>query len=109
MRISKLPFSRKKTVSTAVAVIVYYPLARLSYVLDRLGLKVDAFPLSSYRNQSFYTMRTDSLDRFGTKLEKRFSRSEIAGMLESAGFRDVTFSDHSPYWVCLSYRSNGLS
>ena len=41
---------------------------------ERLGTDVRHFPLSAYRDRSFYTMRTDALDRFGTRLERRFSR-----------------------------------
>ena len=44
--------------------------------MSKLKLNVFNFPLSDYKNKSFYTMRTDALDRFGTKLEKRFSKKE---------------------------------
>ena len=30
-------------------------------------------------------MRTDALDRFGTRLEQRFTRDEIKIMMENAG------------------------
>jgi hypothetical protein len=49
-------------------------------------------------------MRTDSLDRFGTKLEKRFSRAEIEIMMQNAGFENVTFSDIEPYWCAVGYK-----
>ena len=65
---------------------------------ERLGIDVDSFPLSTYRNRSFYTMRTDALDRFGTRLEHRFTRAQIREMLEAAGLERVTFSDRRPYW-----------
>ena len=47
-------------------------------------------------------MKTDALDRFGTSLEKRFSRQEITEMLENAGFENINFSNDMPYWVCIS-------
>jgi len=47
-------------------------------------------------------MKTDALDRFGTSLEKRFSRDEIKNMLLEAGFKDIKFSEKMPMWVCLA-------
>ena len=66
---------------------------------------VDAMPLSYYRSRSLYVMRTDALDRFGTRLEHRFTRKEITGMLESAGLRDIVFSENAPYWCAVGLRS----
>lgn len=99
--ISRLPFRLRKAVSGAIAAGVYYPLARSARLLERLGADVSAMPLSAYRQQSFYTMRTDALDRFGTRLEQRFSRSEIQLMMESCGLGDIRFSDAVPYWVAI--------
>ena len=50
-------------------------------------------------------MRTDSLDRFGTKLEQRFSKKQILKMLTDNGFSDVEFSDSLPYWVVIGYKN----
>jgi hypothetical protein len=50
-------------------------------------------------------MRTDALDRFGTALEHRFTRVQIAELLEAAGFSGVTFSKAEPYWVAVAYRN----
>ena len=44
-------------------------------------------------------MRTDALDRFGTRLEQRFTRAEIDKMMRDAGLRDIVFRDDEPYWV----------
>jgi len=41
-------------------------------------------------------MRTDSLDRFGTRIEKRFPREEILAMMEQAGLERVQFSPSAP-------------
>lgn len=102
--ISRQPFDRKRRLTTLIAYVVYLPLARLAWLAERLGLDVAAFPLADYRNKPLYFMKTDALDRFGTKLEQRFSRAEIAAMLADAGFRDVTFSTEPPFWVCVAYR-----
>jgi hypothetical protein len=72
--------------------------------LEKLGLDVDAIPLSFYRHRSFYVMRTDALDRFGTKLEKRFTKTEISQMMERAGLENLVFSDRAPYWCAVGYR-----
>ena len=49
-------------------------------------------------------MATDSLDRFGTKLEKRFTKNEIKNMLLKAGFVDIMFSKNTPYWVAIAWK-----
>lgn len=97
----RLPAWLKNLVTDMLAIVVYYPLARIALLVERMGLGVDLLPLSYYRSHSFYTMRTDSRDRFGTPLEKRFTRNQIAEMMEAAGLQDVKFSDRPPYW-CAS-------
>ena len=103
--ISRLPFRSRKAVTTIIATLVYWPLARASRVAERVGMPVGAVPLSAYRRSSFYTMRTDALDRFGTRLEQRFSRGEIEEMMSSAGLVDIRFSDKPPFWVACGRRS----
>lgn len=49
-------------------------------------------------------LRTDALDRLGTRLEKRFTQTEITKMLEDAGFVDIQFSDHVPYWSAVAIK-----
>jgi hypothetical protein len=49
-------------------------------------------------------MRTDALDRFGTKLEKRFSRKEIQSMMEKSGLEHIVFSENPPYWCAVGYK-----
>ena len=99
--ISNTPFKIKKLLTDIIALTIYYPLARFSLMLNFLGLNTDNIPLSFYKNESLYTMRTDSLDRFGTKLEKRFSKKEISKLLYSSGFKEVKFSEIMPFWVAI--------
>ena len=73
-------------------------------LLEKLGINVNNIPLSSYRKNSFYTMRTDALDRFGTRLEQRFSKNEIQEMMTQAGLEKIVFSNEVPYWVALGYK-----
>ena len=44
------------------------------------------------------------LDRFGTRLEKRFTRPEIAAMLESAGLSNIRFRNAEPFWCAVGIR-----
>jgi hypothetical protein len=48
-------------------------------------------------------MRTDALDRFGTRLEQRFSRIEIQQMMESAGLERIVFSEKNPFWCAVGF------
>jgi hypothetical protein len=91
----------KHATTDSIALLVYLPLARMSLVAQKLGLNTAGMPLYYYRNHSFYTMRTDSRDRFGTPLEQRFTRQDIAQMMVSAGLIDVRFSEEAPYWCVV--------
>src|SRR5258708_3109470 len=93
--VSRLPYHAKYFISKIIAVCVYVPLARLSPLAERFGLSVATFPLSDYRNQGFYTMRTDAFDRFGTRLEKRFPAKQIRPMMLSAGLERIRFNERS--------------
>ena len=101
--ISSLPHSARFAVSQLIAAGVYFSLARGSRVVERLGADPTLIPLSQYRNNSFYTMRTDALDRFGTRLEKRFTKAEIQTMMENCGLIDIKFSDRS-FWTAIGYK-----
>ena len=103
--ISKMPSNIKAIITNFIAIFVYYPLARFSLFAEKIGFKVNNWLLSSYRKTSFYTMKTDSRDRFGTPLEKRFTRLQIMEMMESAGLKDIEFSEIPPYW-CAVGRKN---
>jgi SAM-dependent methyltransferase len=99
--ICRLPSWLKHATTDSIALLVYLPLARMSLVAQKLGLNTAGMPLYYYRNHSFYTMRTDSRDRFGTPLEQRFTRQDIAQMMVSAGLIDVRFSEEAPYWCVV--------
>ncbi len=99
--ISLLPFKFKKIITDVIAILVYFPCARISLLFNLIGFDVFNFPLSDYKNKSLYTMRTDALDRFGTKLERRFSKKDIEELLLNNGFKEVVFSSNMPYWVAF--------
>lgn len=102
--VSRLPFAGRYVASQVLAVVVYWPLARAARLLDRFGLLPGGWPLAYYGDKPFYVLRTDALDRFGTRLEQRFSRAEIRAMLIDAGFVDISFSDRPPYWCAVAYK-----
>jgi hypothetical protein len=104
--ISRLPYKLKYLFSQIIAAFVYYPLARVARIATKFGIKTDNFPLVSYSNWSFYTMRTDALDRFGTRLEHRFTQVEIKEMMLAAGLKDIVFSDRKPYWCAMGIKSS---
>lgn len=101
--ISSLPHSVRYVVSQLIAGFVYWPLARTARILEIAGFDVDALPLSQYRQNSFYVMRTDALDRFGTSLEKRFTKAEIKEMLERSGLENIVFSD-TAFWTAVGIK-----
>ncbi len=103
--ISVLPKKIKFLITDILAATLYFPLAKISLICEKyLKLKVDNFPLNAYRNLSFYTMRTDSLDRFGTQIEYRYTKKQIIDLLTKYGFRDIEFSKKIPYWIAISYK-----
>lgn len=107
--ISKLPTEGRYAASQFLAASVYFPLARTANALERLGMNVDAFPLSAYRHRSFYVMRNDALDRFGTRLEQRFTAEQISSMMREVGLTNIEFSSSMPYWCAVGRkpRHNG--
>lgn len=98
--VSSLPQRVAGAITTVIAALVYLPLARTARILDAVGLGrvADRLPLRFYSRLSFRTMRNDSLDRFGTTLEKRYRREEVLSLLEEAGLVDIRVSDEAPYW-----------
>lgn len=105
-RIARMPFPLRYGVSQVIAGAVYLPLARAARTLEQVGMKVENIPLSAYRHRSFYVMRTDALDRFGTKLERRFTRNEIDELMRSAGLTDIRFDESGAFWTAVGYRAS---
>lgn len=103
--ISRLPFGARKLITSALAAGIYWPLAKIAGAGEKAGLDVARLLLSFYRHSSFYTMRTDALDRFGTRLEHRFSRIEIEAMMHSCGLSDIRFREGEPYWVACGRKA----
>ena len=51
-------------------------------------------------------MRTDSLDRFGTSFEKRFSKREIEEMMLKSGLTKIEFSKNEPFWTAVGIKKS---
>jgi hypothetical protein len=88
------------------AATVYWPLARSARLLRRLGFSsmAAALPLAFYSDLSFLTMRNDSLDRFGTGLEKRYTGAQVVALMKAVGLRDVQLAPDAPFWHAVGRR-----
>jgi SAM-dependent methyltransferase len=104
--IANLPSTTKDFTCDAIAASVYWPLSRMARIGQTLGLDVSGVPLTAYRNRSFYSMRTDARDRFGTPLEKRFTADQVTRLMREAGFENVRLSSEPPYWCALGIRGS---
>ncbi|MDP1721127.1 MAG: methyltransferase domain-containing protein [Candidatus Nanopelagicaceae bacterium] len=99
--ISKLSYIPRRLVCEAIALLIYFPFARLSKVLKKVGVDPHNVPLHHYQDMTYYVMRNDAFDRFGTSLEQRFTKTQITEMVGGAGFDLSTlhFSDAEPFWT----------
>lgn len=102
--ISKMPARIKRFVCDVMAILFYMPFIMLSRGLKKIGIKKqfrEKIPLHIYENASFYIIRNDSLDRFGTPLEQRFSKAQIMQMMKNCGLTEIEFSPNLPYWHAI--------
>jgi SAM-dependent methyltransferase len=95
-----LPQKIKAVVCDILAVVIYMPFILWVRFLVLIGLRELAkkMPLSAYNNKSFFIIRNDALDKFGTKLEQRFSKKEVEQMMINCGLENVVVSDGTPYY-----------
>ena len=76
--ISRMPKAIKQMVAEIISFAVYLPFVFLARICKALFPRSEFYkkiPLSYYHNKSLTIIRNDSLDRFGTPLEKRFSKN----------------------------------
>jgi 2-polyprenyl-3-methyl-5-hydroxy-6-metoxy-1,4-benzoquinol methylase len=101
--ISKLPKRIKLLVCYLIALTIYWPMARISKVATKFGVDNSNLPLHQYADFPFVFLKNDALDRFGTRIENRFSKVEIEYMLEQAQFniRTLKFSESEPFYTFL--------
>jgi SAM-dependent methyltransferase len=103
--IARLPFRARKLACDAIAAGVYWPLSRLARAVERAGGNAERVPLGSYRDARLGNMRIAALDRFGTRLEQRFSRAAIEAMMRRSGLEQVRFRESEPYWVAIGRKA----
>ena len=101
-----MPGPLKKIVCDIIAGLVYTPIVLIGRFIKFIGLKSIAkrMPLSGYHDRSFFVIRNDALDRFGTKLEQRFTKGEVISLMQNAGLTDIIVSDKFPYWHAIGKR-----
>lgn len=104
--VSSLSPRVKKFACDIIAITVYMPLVLLARLFILIGAQniAEKVPLYFYHDQSFYIIRNDALDRFGTALEQRFSKQQVISMMESAGISGIVVSDKAPYWHAVGKR-----
>lgn len=97
--ISGLPYFLKQFICDMIAVFIYLPFVFLAKFVRLFSTGCyKLIPLSYYADKSFYIIRNDALDRFGTPLEQRFTREQIRKMMQESGLSDIVFSKKAPYW-----------
>lgn len=98
--VSRLPGKMKHFVCDLLAIFFYMPFVWTGRFFKFLGFDSLAkrMPLRGYQNRSFFMVRNDALDRFGTRLEQRFSAEEIIEMMQSAGLTDIVISPGIPLY-----------
>ncbi len=104
--VCKLPTKLKGIVCDFLAIVIYMPLILLSRFFWAIGFKKLAMkiPLSGYRERSFFVIRNDSLDKFGTKLEQRFSKEQVISLMVNSGLKDIVVSPNSPFYHAIGRR-----
>lgn len=98
--VSRLPSGPKTFICDILATVIYWPLSRFAGLLHKMNLHnlAKKIPLEPYYNKPFYNLRNDCLDRFGTKLEQRFLKSEIEEMMKESGLSNIKFGEKSAFW-----------
>jgi SAM-dependent methyltransferase/uncharacterized protein YbaR (Trm112 family) len=89
---TRMPHTLLKKVSWAVAAGFEAAFVTPARILGHFQLTrslADRVPLGHYRKYSFRVLYTDQFDRFSAPIENRYSRAEVAGWFERAGFEDV--------------------
>ena len=107
--VSRLPGPLKRLSCDVLAVALYLPLIALAGTVGTLLGKraAEGIPLSYYSGKSWRVIRNDALDRFGTPLEQRFTRAQIAEMMTQGGLEDLHFSDRMPMWHVVGRKGDG--
>lgn len=98
--VSRLPGKLKHFICDLLAIVFYMPFVSAGRLCKFFGFNnlAKRMPLCGYQNRSFFMIRNDTLDRFGTRLEQRFSKAQIIEMMTSAGLTDIIISPGIPLY-----------
>jgi SAM-dependent methyltransferase len=104
--VSKFPGKIKHFVCDILAILIYMPVIFLVRFFVFIGSKnfENRMPLKAFANKSFFIIRNDALDRFGTRLEKRFSKKEIIKMMQTSGLSNILIRDGIPYYHTIGQK-----
>lgn len=104
--VCKFPPGIKRFVCDVLAIVIYMPLVLWVRFLVLIGLRKIAvkMPLSAYNNKSFFVIRNDSLDKFGTRLEQRFSKKQVEEMMQNSGLENIIISPLAPFYHAIGKR-----
>jgi SAM-dependent methyltransferase len=102
--ISRCPKFFKFLICDIIAMFIYYPISKFIFLLKKIGFNTKNFPLYFYHSSSFYVMRTDARDRFGTPLEKRFTKKQIYKMMKQSGLENIKFKNSMPFWTAIGFK-----
>ena len=105
-KVSKMNSNNKKIVCDLIAIFFYMPFVLITRVLNffKLNKLSKKIPLNDYSNKSFFIIRNDALDRFGTTLEQRFSKKQVVEMMENSGLKEIIVSNGSPFYHAIGKR-----
>lgn len=101
--VCRFPPGIKRITCDMLAIIIYMPLVLWVRLLVLIGLRKIAvkMPLSAYNNKSFFVIRNDALDKFGTRLEQRFSKKQVVDMMSECGLENIVVSPLSPFYHAI--------
>jgi SAM-dependent methyltransferase/uncharacterized protein YbaR (Trm112 family) len=105
--ISRFPRQLARVVCLFIAIFVYWPLIQLGRLLNAMGFREAArhVPLYEfYGGKRFSIIFNDSVDRFATAIEFRFSREQLRETFSRAGLGEVRFSETAPFWKVVGSR-----
>jgi len=104
--VCRLPTKLKHFICDLLAIFIYLPFVYTGKILKKLGFIEfsQKIPLAYYQDKSYFIIRNDSLDRFGTALEHRFSKLEVIRMMKKAGLTDIVISSKMPFWHAVGRR-----
>ncbi len=104
--VSKFPSGLKRISCDVLAVTTYMPFIFSGRFLNWVGLKKlsNKMPLKDYQNKSFFIIRNDALDKYGTRLEQRFSKAEVIKLMLNSGLDNISVSPLSPYYHAVGQR-----